>query len=62
MIIFRIALGIDFDRFWAAEKPSKSIQNPQKNDPEIDVIFDIVFGSIFDRFPEPLNPENGVFV
>ena len=28
--------------------------------PKIDVVFEAVFGSIVDRFPEPRNPENVV--
>ena len=45
---------------FGAKKPSKSIPNPPRVDPKIDVIFDTIFRSIVDRFPEPLNLENGV--
>ena len=33
-------------------------QNPSKIDPRNDIVFDTVFGCLFDRFPVPLNLEN----
>ena len=45
-----------------AEKNPKSVQNPSKIDPTIDVIFDTVFRSMFDRFLKLPTPENDDFV
>ena len=52
-------IDTDFEMFLEPKWSPKIDQNPSKNPCKIDVVFHAVFGKMFNRFPEPLNLENG---